>query len=223
MRRNLIIMALVLLSTALFAQNIETLDVTKAKNGKFTTKVNNCTIEGQVVNGLKEGTWIEYFPNNSYLPKTIVNFDKGKRNGIYLELDKTGSITKKAEYQDDMLEGQVSEWYRGGRLSKMNTYKHGVMDGPQILCYERGGNLEVAMYENGYRNGLTTWFSESGVKKMTIEYKDGQFDGLQQSFYDDGTLRKEATYKAGKLQGEVKTYAQPVKKADVKMMGKERN
>ena len=126
---------------------------------------------------------------------------RGKRNGVFIEIDKTGSITKKAEYKNDVLEGQVSEWFRGGRLSKVNTYKNGKLDGRQILCYEKGGNLEVSEYKDGMRDGLTTWYYESGQKKMTIEYTKGQFNGKQESFYPDGSMKSEATYKDGALKG----------------------
>ena len=208
MRKNLIIIVLVLLAMPIFAQTIETVDVTKAPNGKFTASASDCTIEGTVVNGQKEGTWIEYYSSNTYLPKKIVNYDKGKKNGVFVEIDKTGSITKKAEYKNDVLDGQVSEWYRGGRLSKLNTYKNGQLDGQQILCYEKGANLEVSNYKNGKRDGLTTWYYENGQKKMTIEYTEGQFNGKQESFYSDGSLKSEATYKSGILQGKKKTYAE---------------
>ena len=208
MRKTLIIIAMALLAMPTFAQTIETVDVTKASNGKFTTKAHDFTIEGQVVNGKKEGTWIEYFNSNTYLPKKIVNYVNGKKNGVFVEIDKTGSITKKAEYKDDVLEGQASEWYRGGRLSKLNTYKNGKLNGKQILCYEKGGNLEVSEYKDGQRDGLTTWFYEDGQKKMTIVYKEGEFNGKQESFYPDGQLKSEATYKNGVLQGKKKTYAE---------------
>lgn len=206
MRKNLIIIVMVLLAMPIFAQTIESVDVKNAPNGKFTTAANDFTIEGTVLNGQKEGTWIEYF-SNTYLPKKIVNFNQGKKNGVFVEIDKTGSITKKAEYKNDLLNGQASEWYRGGRLSKLNTYKNGQLDGQQILCYEKGGNLEVSNYKDGKRDGETTWYDEAGNKKMTIEYKNGQFDGKQTTFYPDGSIKSEATYKNGKLQGKVKTYA----------------
>ena len=167
MRKNLIIIVLVLLAMPIFAQTIESVDVKKAPDGKFTATAGDCTIEGTVMNGLKEGTWIEYHIN-TYLPKKIVNYEKGKRHGVFVEIDKTGSITKMAEYQEDALNGQVSEWFRGGRLSKLNTYKNGKLDGQQILCYEKGGNLEVSSYKDGKRDGETTWFDENGNNKMTI-------------------------------------------------------
>lgn len=194
-----------LFAMPMFAQTIETVDVSKAQDGKYTTKGNDCTIEGMVQNGQKEGTWIEYYLD-SYLPKKIVNFEKGKRNGIYIEIDKTGSIVQKAEYKNDVLNGQTSEWYRGGRLSKVHTYKNGQLDGEQVICYEQGGNLEVSQYKEGKRDGETVWFDEKGNKKMRIVYKNGEFDGPQETYYPDGSLKSEAIYKKGKLQGKKQTY-----------------
>ena len=108
MRKTLIVIAMALFAMPMFAQTIESVDVSKATNGAFKTNGTDCTIEGTVTNGKKVGTWIEYF-NNSYLPKKIVNYENGKMNGVYIEMDKTGSIVKKAEYKDDALNGQVSE------------------------------------------------------------------------------------------------------------------
>ena len=207
MRKTLIIIAMALFAMPMFAQTIETVDVKKAPDGKFTASGNDCTIEGQVQNGQKMGTWIEYY-SGTYLPKKIVNYENGKKNGIFVEIDKTGSITKKAEYKDDVLDGQMSEWYRGGRLSKMHTYKNGQLEGQQVICYEQGGNLEVSHYKEGQRDGVTTWFDEKGNKKMTIEYKNGQFEGKQETFYPDGSLKTQADYKNGKLQGKVQNFDQ---------------
>ena len=216
MRKTLIIIAMALFSMPVFAQTIESVDVTKAPDGKFTAKSGECTIEGMVQNGKKVGTWMEYFNSTPYLPKKILNYENGKKNGVFVEIDKTGSITKKAEYKDDMLNGQVSEWFRGGRLSKLNTYKNGQLDGQQILCYEKGGNLEVSNYKEGQRDGLTTWYDENGGKKMSINYKNGQFEGKQETYYPDGSLKSEATYKNGKLQGQKKSYEQKPLSKEVK-------
>ena len=212
MRKTLIIIAMALFAMPMFAQTVESVDVSKAPDGVFNaTTPNDCVIEGTVLNGQKVGTWMEYFSSTPYLPKKIVSYENGKMNGVYIEMDKTGSITKKAEYKNNMLDGQCSEWFRGGRLSKLNTYKEGQLNGQQILCYEQGGNLEVSNYKNGVRDGETSWFDEKGGKKMTIFYKNGQFDGQQLVYYPDGSLKSEAVYKDGKLQGKVKTYTEPQK------------
>lgn len=216
MRKNLIIIVLAMFPLSIFAQTVESVDVSKAPDGRFSTQTHDVTIEGTVLNGQKVGTWIEYFISTPHLPKKIVNYEKGKKNGVFIEIDKTGSITKKAEYKNDVLEGQTSEWFRGGRLSNLNTYKDGQLDGIQILCYEKGGNLEESNYKDGQRDGVTTWFDENGNKKMTIEYKNGQFDGKQETYYPDGSLKSEAMYKNGKLQGKKKTYDEKQKPVEEK-------
>ena len=86
MRKTLIIIAMALFAMPMFAQTIETVDVKKAPDGKFTASGNDCTIEGQVQNGQKMGTWIEYY-SGTYLPKKIVNYENGKKNGIFVEID----------------------------------------------------------------------------------------------------------------------------------------
>lgn len=219
MNKTLIVIILTLFATPIFAQNIENVDVTKLPDGPYKGNGGDCSIEGMVKGGQKTGAWIEYYNSNEYLPKRIVNYENGQRNGVYVEIDRTGSITKKAEYKNDQLDGQVSEWYRGGRLSKLNTYKKGQMHGKQILCYEKGGNLEVSEYKNGKRDGLTTWYYENGARKMIIEYTEGQFNGRQESYYPDGSLKSEATYKDGVLKGKKKTFeekAVPAAPTDVK-------
>lgn len=207
MRKNLMVLAAaMLLSAVTLAQNAETISVAGAPDGKFTAKGNDCKIEGQVVNGQKEGSWVEYFNGDKYLPKRVVTFVHGQKNGLYMEIDNVGSITKQAEYKDDQLNGQVCCWYRGGRLSKMNTYKMGVLDGHQILCYEKGGIQEESNYVNGKRDGISTWYDENGNKMMTIEYKGGQFEGKQETFYSSGKIKSSKMFKANKLNGEAREF-----------------
>ena len=207
MRKSLMFLAVAMMfSVAMSAQNAETVNVAGAPNGKFSAVGNDCTIQGQVLNGQKEGTWIEYFTGDSFLPKRVITYQNGKKNGVYIEIDKTGSITKQAEYKDDQLNGQVSSWFRGGRLSKMNTYNMGVMEGRQIMCYEKGGVQEESFYLKGQRNGVCTWYDENGNKMMTIEYKSGLFEGKQETFYSNGQLKSSKNYKDNKQDGEAKEY-----------------
>ena len=230
LRKSLILFAAALMiSWASMAQNVETLDVSMEKNGPFSTQVGEYLIEGKVLNGLKEGTWYEYHANKHLLHR-MIQFEKGKKNGAYLEVDETGALVKKAEYSDDEYDGVVYTWYRGGKLSNKSTYRKGVMDGEQIQCYDQGGNKEIANYKNGLRDGMTTWFDQGGNKVMTIEYKEGRFEGKQETFYktggvktlktfknniqegpaieyyEGGSIQSECNYKGGKVSGNVKHY-----------------
>ena len=230
MRKNLIMMAAaLLLSLAAVAQNVETLDVSKEANGHYSKQHGELMIEGEVLNGQKVGTWYEMYANKQLVHR-IIQFDKGLKNGVCIEIDETGALVKKNEYAADKLNGTSYSWSRGGRLTSKNSYKNDVLDGEQIQCYEQGNNKEIAHYKNGLRDGLTTWFDQSGMKVMTIEYKNGVFDGKQETFYktggvktskmfknnvqdgpayeyyEGGSPKSECNYKKGKISGNIKTF-----------------
>lgn len=225
------------MAVQMFAQTVESVDVSSASEGYFTTNTREYTIEGNVVKGQKDGVWYELYKDNSRkdIPKKIVTYAKGKREGLYMEIDNTGAITKKANYKNDELDGILYTWYKGGYPSLMQTYKNGVLNGKQIKYYDRASIQEEAEYLNGVRHGMTTWFNESGNKKMSITYSNGVFEGPQQTyypngnvktekeyhnnilngtvkeFYEDGSLKSEAVYKDGQMKGKEKKYPEPKK------------
>ena len=239
--------AALLLSIMAVAQNVETLDVSKEKNGHYSRQHGEVIIEGEVLNGKKVGTWYEMFANKQLIHK-VIQYNNGLKDGVCLEIDETGAVLKKSEYVGDKLNGASYNWYRGGRLSGKNTYKNDVLDGEQIQCYEQGNNREIANYKNGLRDGVTSWFDQSGNKVMTIEYKGGVFDGKQETFYktggvktsktfknnvqegvayeyyEGGSLKSETNYKNGKISGKVKTYKDmnPYDEVKAKMLEKEK-
>lgn len=229
MRKNLIILAaMMLFSLVAAAQNVETLDVSKEADGPYSRRVGKYLVEGNVQNGLKEGVWYEMDADKRMIHR-MIQFEKGKKNGVCIEVDETGALIKKTEYADDLLNGSTYNWYRGGRLAGKASYKRGVLDGEQINCYEQGNTSEIANYKDGLRDGITTWYDQSGNRVMSIEYKEGKFEGVQETYYktggiktskmfsnnvqdglsveyyEGGAVKSECTYKKGKA-GKVKTY-----------------
>ena len=135
MRKGLILIAVVLMASFMAsAQTVEDIDVSKEANGYFSKEINGHRIEGTVQNGVKVGTWYEIFADKNLINK-VVQFEKGVKNGVYLEIDETGALVKKSEYKNDELNGATYSWFRGGRLSNKATYKDNVLDGEQIKCY----------------------------------------------------------------------------------------
>ena len=225
------------IAVQMLAQTVESVDVSNAPEGFFTADTREYKIEGNVVKGQKDGVWYELYKDNSRkdIPKKIVTYAKGKREGLYMELDNTGAITKKANYRNDELDGFLYTWYKGGYPALMQTYKNGALAGKHLKYYDRAGVQEESEYLNGLRHGVTTWFDDSGHKKMSITYNNGEFEGPQQTyyldgtvksvkeyknnvlngtakeFYEDGSLKSEAVYKDGQMKGKEKKYPEPKK------------
>ena len=60
MRKTLIVTIMALFAMPMFAQTVESVDVSKAPDGVFNTSTpNDCVIEGTVLKGQKVGTWME--------------------------------------------------------------------------------------------------------------------------------------------------------------------
>ncbi len=221
--------AAMLLSVVSYAQNVETLDVSKEKDGQFSQVFKDIRVEGRVKNGQKDGTWYE-FKNDKNTLHRVIQYKNGVPHGLSLEFTDNGSVLSQTEFVDGKKEGVAYRWSVGNRFEKKNSYKNDQLDGEQIVCYDNGQNQELSYYKNGQRDGVTTWYNREGKKSMSISYKKGLFEGVQETyyptggvktskmykdnvldgpcveFYEGGDVKSESNYKNGKLSGKVKTY-----------------
>lgn len=215
------------------AQNIYNVKTSDKSDGKMQQNIGTINLVGEVLNGMKTGTWVENFPNTE-LPHFIIQYSEGKKNGLFIEFDKDGYITKKVDYKNDLIDGAYCEWGRNGRLLKKQEYKDGQLDGRTIICYDNGFIQEESVYENGLKHGVTIWYSyedrSQGRKAVMYTYKNGLFEGPQEvyyesgclksvkmfsnnvangsavEYYEDGSIKSECTYKNGEVKGKVKEY-----------------
>lgn len=239
MKRVFLISLLLTSCLSVFSQAVETFNVSDKADGVLEHNIGSIAISGTVLNGLKTGTWVENHPDKD-LPHFIIQYKEGKKDGLFIEIEKNGYIVQKSEYQGGKLHGELCEWYRSGRLSKKQNYKNGLLDGKSVICYDKGYIQEEAEYKEGKRNGVTVWYSYAdrgqGSKAAMYTYKDGVFEGLQEvyyengkvkstkmfsnnvangsaiEFYEDGSIKSECTYKDGEVKGKVKEYKQGEKR-----------
>jgi antitoxin component YwqK of YwqJK toxin-antitoxin module len=206
MRKGLkMLAAAMLLSLASVAQNLETVDVSRESDGNYSRVFGEYRIEGQVKNGKKEGTWCEYYAGKNML-RRMAQYDNGKLNGPFIEVDETGSVFKKSDYKDNKLDGALYHWAAGGRLTSLNHFKEGEYHGEQHLYYDNGNHQEVSTYKDGQRDGVTVWYNREGAKRMLITYKDGLFDGKQETYYPNGNIKTSKMYKDNVQEGEAVEY-----------------
>lgn len=204
MKKRIITAAFLMLSAIGFSQNLSSIDVSQKQDGLFVLSNKTAKVTGSVLNGKKEGVWIESTPGTE-MPKTIVSFKNGMKNGIEIEFDRNGTIQKKSEYMNDTVNGSTIT-YRNGRMSGMSSYCMGVLDGLKVTCYDNGNHKEEAEYKLGKRNGVTTWFSENGNRVASYTYENGLFEGVQETFYSDGTTKSIKMFHNNVLNGEVQEF-----------------
>lgn len=223
-----------MLCVAGFSQTIDKIVLNGKPDGDFSHTTNGVNIYGKVLAEQKTGTWTETYANTE-LPHYIIQFDKNKRNGLYLEFDKQGGIIKKVEYANDMMHGTLYKFKNSVILERVD-YQEGVKNGESVIYYEKGTMMESSHYKNNQRDGITIWYANrdktQGEKVAMYTYKEGVFDGIQETyfedgkvktqkrfsnnvqegpayeFYEDGSIKTEATYKNGEQKGKTKEYPQ---------------
>ncbi|MBR5603801.1 MAG: hypothetical protein IKW51_06295 [Bacteroidales bacterium] len=237
----LTLMVVMLFVTTVSAQQIYNVKTSDKADGRMEHSIGTITLTGEVLNGMKTGTWIENFPNTE-LPHYIIQYQEGKKNGLYMEFNKEGYIIKKIDYKNDLIDGTLCEWARSGLLLKKQEYKGGQLDGRTVICYDNGFLQEESEYKEGKKHGVTVWYSYAnkaqGPKAVMYTYVDGQFEGPQEVYYEsgylksvkmfsgnvangaavelyeDGSIKSECTYKNGEMKGKVKEYKQGAKFLD---------
>ena len=233
MKKIICAFVMMLFVTKAFTQQIYNVRVSTMADGIFEQYYGAVKVSGDVMNGMKEGSWVENHPNSD-IPHFIIQYKEDKRDGLYMEFDKQANLIKKIEYKNDSIHGGNYAWDKNGRATTKQEYKEGMLDGKSVIYTDKGFIQEEAEYKAGKRHGITTWYlygeKMQGPKYVMYTYQDGKFEGVQETYYEngniktqkmfsnnvqngpaieyyeDGSIKSEANYKNGELKGRVKEY-----------------
>ena len=133
----------------------------------------NIIEEGMITDGIQNGTWITYFPEESNKMKTVINYVNGAMNGPYLEFNDRGQIEKKQSFTNNKIHGLYAE-YKFGRPLKEYMYHDGMLDGYSREYSDRGNLRKEALYKKGKLDGLFKQFDEEGNVVLEYEYNNGE-------------------------------------------------
>lgn len=95
---------------------------------EYTDKEGTLLIKGQLLNGVRNGTWVTYHDATSKVKK-ITTYLQGRKNGIEITMNDRGQIDLREEFKNDVLHG-LKVKYSAGHPSEETTYKDGQFDGP---------------------------------------------------------------------------------------------
>lgn len=160
------------------AANLPGFEIIKISGTEFSRAVKKDPDSGQVVEegelyqGKLSGTWVKYDESKQTV-QTISTFVDGLRNGLYLEFNNQGKISKQARYANDKLDGLMVEYNRNTRKQKEASYK------------------------NGQLHGIYREFNDAGKMNKEIQYKEGKQDGYMRYYNEDGTKTVEYIFKNG--------------------------
>ncbi len=164
----------------------------------------------------------EYYDDNEQRLKRCYQFKDGQLHGPYEEYDATGSLTIKANYQHDALDGNFrfyekdhllfeGQYENGqqqglcktydpttGKLTSELHYQQNVLEGEAKYYDGQGQLLRHCFYHQDQYHGDYIQYYPSGQIYTTAHYQNGELDGEKCTYYPNEKLQERATYEAGK-------------------------
>ena len=129
------------------------------------------TLEGDVLNGKKQGAWIEY--DNKGAVESITNYYQGLQHGVSLTFDNQGYISTQSNYSQGILHGAYRTYNRR-KISEEKTYVKGDLDGVVKKYYSSGKLMQEAPYVEGKMHGIAKWYDEEGNLSLAYKYDNGE-------------------------------------------------
>jgi len=161
------------------AANLPGFEISKIAGTDFSKAVKKDPESGQVVEegelyqGRLSGTWVKYDESKQTV-ETISTFVDGLRNGLYLEFNSQGKISKQARYRNDQLHGLAIDYNRNTRKEKEANYTNGQLDGLYIEYNQSGKMTKEVEYKNGKQDGFMRCYNQDGVKTVEYIFKNGE-------------------------------------------------
>ncbi len=129
-------------------------------------------VEGYVLNGKREGTWVTYEKRYG-LPKAVTPYKDGQIHGIVLNFDDRGAVNMRSAYVNGKLDGYKVVYTRTIIKDEM-FYKNGELHGTKKSFFDDGKIRQETEYDNGKRNGKDTYYRQDGTISLQYEYKNGE-------------------------------------------------
>ena len=143
MKKVIITILMAMMNVVAFTQQVYNVRVSSMADGRFEQYYGAVKVSGDVLNGMKDGNWIENHPNSD-IPHFIIQYKEDKKDGLYLEFDKQANLIKKIEYKNDSMHGGNYTWDKNGRATTKQEYKEGMLDGKSVIYTDKGFVQEEA-------------------------------------------------------------------------------
>ncbi|MGP8214003.1 MAG: toxin-antitoxin system YwqK family antitoxin [Bacteroidia bacterium] len=141
---------------------------------------NKAEAKNVMVNGLKEGKWMEYIDStekistNSKSPYyRLTIYKNGQPVGKVREYYNSGKLKFEKPYLEGMLNGLEKDYYENGNLKRETYYKNGNANGVEKDYYKNG----KLWYETVFKDdvpGITTVYDTNGKVTNRLYNEDGK-------------------------------------------------
>ena len=139
--------------------------------------------------------------------KFQVSKKTGLKEGSFEKFNPDGNLFEKANYQEDVLEGERVIYHANGNAEIEETYSAGILDGPYKAWYDDASIELEGQYEEGVMTGVWKRYYRNGQVMEEVTFADNLENGPFIEYHENGNLKAEGQYKGGdREQGLLKLY-----------------
>ncbi len=170
MKKLILILSLILLSSTAFCQNKT--DKKGLKQGKWIEYFDNekVRLQGQFTDGFPVGEFI-YFDENGLKKAKNIFSSNGQQSECEM-YDENGNVVAKGLFVNKKKHGVWYYFNTAGEKMLTETYKYGVLDGPYTLYYEHEMPRFFGVYKDGVMVGKWTTYDPEGNVISEEEHQD---------------------------------------------------
>ncbi|SFN46552.1 Antitoxin component YwqK of the YwqJK toxin-antitoxin module [Bizionia echini] len=162
-------------------------------------KINDSLRNGFLKNKIYNGFYVN-FDEIGFQEINFKNNDTIFLKGYYNDNTKRKTL----KYKNNQPNGIQENFYPNGILSKRIDYSEGIIVGDVIEWFDNGKIKSKVTYENGQKQGeQITYYKNTNSMKSRENFKHGKLDGLQVAWFDNANLKHKVKFQNGKLNGEM--------------------
>ncbi|WP_452220244.1 toxin-antitoxin system YwqK family antitoxin [Lacinutrix salivirga] len=199
--KNILLIALVLVSMVASAQTINQLDSQGKRHGKWSKNFENTKVlryEGQFNHG-KEIDTFKFYKNingKAVLSATRV-FNTNNDLALVTFYNPRGLMISQGKMKHKTYVGKwrFNHENKEDIMISENYNANGKLDGERLVYYENGQVAEKEFYANGVLEGKAHWYQRDGKLIRLLTYKNGILDGPFKSYDLKGELLIQGQYR----------------------------
>lgn len=173
-------------------------------------------VNDTILKNVYNGEVIVYQQNG--VKQRVEHWKNFKKNGTVESFSyKTGELSKREIFRDDLKEGVEERWDKEGNLVYQAYFEIAEVDNKLVSqqtatekTWQDGKLKATTEWQNGLKNGIQNLYFSNGNLERTMQFKDGILEGPYKSFYENGALNQDFNYKSNgkdsKYLGWNKTY-----------------
>ncbi len=181
---------------------------------------NKAEAENKMVNGVKEGKWLEYeaiFPIYENTPKvkdtnllyySLTIYKAGRHIGMVRVYYKSGRLLEEIpySYNGEYINGVDKIYYENGKLKEEDPFKDGLLNGTVKMYDDKGTLIKEEQFKNDVSHGIARIYYPTGVLNYEEADSNGLSNGVSRNYYPSGKLYNEWTNRLGKKNGIFRQY-----------------